>query len=460
MNRRNFVRTLATGLACGALSRVRAEVTQPNIILIMADDLGYGDLGCYGSKLATPSIDRLAAEGVRFTDFYSASPVCSPSRAALLTGRYPVRTGITGVLQAADPIGLPASETTVAQMLRKAGYSTACIGKWHLGAQAAFLPTNRGFDEFFGIPYSNDMWPLPLLRNFETVESAPDASTFTRRFTDEAISFIERAKAGPFFLYFAHSAPHIPLNAGNRFRGKSTGGPYGDSVEEMDWSVGEVLRTVRENGLDDRTLVIFMSDNGPWFQGSPGTLRGRKGETYDGGMRVPFVARFPGTIPADFTCRGMATAMDLLPTFARLGRATLPANVLDGVDISPLLTSEQQEVAREAFLYFNGWDLQCARLGRWKVHFSRYLRTAWNPDPPGGCANLPLISPEVYDLTSDPGEDYDCSAYHPEVVADLRARVEAMLSKLPDTARTAWSDTMKRAVDYSSPGALPIRKSS
>jgi arylsulfatase len=254
------------------------------------------------------------------------------------------------------------------------------------------------------------------------------------------------------------SAPHIPLSPGARFAGKSIGGPYGDSIEELVWGVGQVMESLRGNGLDERTLVIFMSDNGPWYQGSAGGLRGRKGETYEGGMRVPFVARFPGRIPAGTVSRGLATEMDLLPTFARYTGAPLPARTLDGVDIGPVLSGERDEVARDVFLYFNGGDLQCARAGRWKVHFSRYLRTPWNPDPPGGCYNLPLPTPEVYDMVEDPSETYECSAFHASVVSDIRARLEAALATLPETARNSWNDMMRREVDYSPPGALPIRK--
>jgi len=273
LSRRAFLASAA------AASLVRAQSRPPNIVFIYADDLGYGDLGVYGSNIRTPNLDRMAAEGVRFTQFYSANPVCSPSRAALLTGRYPTRVGVPKVLFPTDTTGLALSEVTIAQMLKGSGYRTMCIGKWHLGRPAEYLPTARGFDEYFGIPYSNDMTPRPLLHNTEQVEEPADLETLTPRYTDQAVRFIERSQNNPFFLYMPHTFPHIPLAASKRFRGRSPLGLYGDVIEELDWSVGEVLSTLRRTGVDSNTLVMFSSDNGPWYQGSPGALRGRKGAT-------------------------------------------------------------------------------------------------------------------------------------------------------------------------------------
>jgi arylsulfatase len=459
MDRRAFLASVTGTALWGALSTTaRAQQRTPNIILILADDLGYGDLGCYGSKIRTPHLDRMAAEGIRFTDFYAGGPVCSASRAALLTGRYATRVGVPGVLQAADSGGLPVSETTVADVLRQAGYATSSIGKWHLGSELAYLPTNRGFDEYFGIPYSNDMWPLPLLRNTQVIEEPCRLDTLTQRYTEEAVSFIGRDRNAPFFLYLAPWSPHIPLAASERFRYSSPAGAYGDAVEELDWSVGEVLRAVQEKGLDENTLVMFASDNGPWFQGSPGRLRGRKGETYEGGIRVPFIARFPGLIPQGRESRGVASALDILPTLAALSRAPLPSRPIDGIDIWPLLNGQQEQSQREALLFFNGWDLQCARLGRWKLHVSRYTRAAWSPDPPGGTVNLPLPRPELYDLETDSSESYDCAREHPEVVDDMRARMESMVRTFPDTVRSTWQQTITREVEDTPAGALPVRK--
>jgi len=456
VNRREFLGSAATGAWAGR-SRRDGALQPPNIILILADDLGYGDLGCYGAKIPTPNLDRMASEGVRFSDFYVASPLCSPSRASLLTGRYPARVGITGVLQAADTCGLPDTETTVAASLKTAGYRTMCIGKWHLGSQPQFLPLNRGFDEYFGIPYSSDMWPLPLMRGNNVIEQPPNLETLTARYTDEAVSFVQRSKDSPFFLYFAHSLPHLPLAPSNRFRCASGQGPYSDTVMELDWSTGAVLQAVRDTGLDSNTLVIFTSDNGPWYQGSPGRLRGRKGETFEGGMREPFIARLPGAIPAGLECAGLATALDLHPTLAGLAHAPLPANPMDGVDIWPLLTGAQQKLDRDPFLYFDGWNLQCARLGQWKLHVSRMNRPPWTP---GDIVNLPLPRQELYDLRADPEESYECAADHPEIVSDIRGRMENLLNTFPSAAVNAWRDTMGRQVEYTPAGAWPIEKKS
>jgi arylsulfatase len=435
-----------------------AQTRSPNIVLICADDLGYGDLGCYGSKIRTPNIDRIAQEGIRFTQYYSSSPLCSPARAALLTGRYPPRVGVPFVLMSSDKVGLATSETTLAQTLKTRGYSTMCVGKWHLGTMPQYLPTNRGFDEYLGIPYSNDMWPRPLLYNTEVIESPVDLDTLTLRYTVESVRFINRSKDKPFFLYLATAMPHIPLAASERFRGKSPLGPYGDAVEETDWSIGEVMRALSDNGLDDNTLVLFTSDNGPWYQGSAGRLRGRKGETWEGGVRVPFIARCPSRIPAGLVSRAVVSAMDIHPTLTRLSGAALPDRPVDGVDIWPLLSGEKEQVERDLLLYFDYWNMQCARLGKWKLHVSRYDGQAWAPEPAGGRLNLPLPRPELYDLEADPEESYDVASGNPGVVDDIRARMEAMLPSFPDQVRTAWQETMNYQVIDTPAGAFPVRK--
>ena len=455
MNRRHFLYT-AAGAAFSPLAR--AQRSQPNVILIYADDLGFGDLSCYGSRINTPNLDRMSQQGARFQHFYSASAVCSPSRAALLTGRYPARSGITGILGPGDRAGLPDSETTMAQMLKNAGYRTMCVGKWHLGSQPQYMPTNRGFDEYYGIPYSNDMWPRPLMQNLDVVEPTANLNTLTQRYTEQAVSFIARAKESPFFLYFPHTFPHIPLGASPRFRGKSKRGIYGDVVQELDWSVGQVLQALEDNGLDGNTLVMFSSDNGPWYQGSAGMLRGRKGETYEGGMREPFIARFPGMIPEGVSCDGVATTMDILPTLARLCGAPLPANQLDGVDIWPMLTGRQQEVDRDVFLYFDYLFIQCARLGAWKLHVARYNYPPWYPDPSGGRRNLPLPHPELYNLYDDPEESYDCAPDYPEIVADIRARIERVVTTLPDPVPRVWQATMAAPVEETPTDGPPVGK--
>ncbi|MEX2263277.1 MAG: sulfatase [Bryobacteraceae bacterium] len=451
MNRRSFL-SISTGAAMTGLSA--AQSRPPNVVLIYADDLGYGDLGCYGSPLRTPNLDGMAREGIRFTHFYSANPVCSPSRAALLTGRYPTRVGVPRVLFPYDKTGLPDSEVTIAQMLKAKNYRTMCVGKWHLGHLPEFLPTNRGFDSYYGIPYSNDMKPPVLLHNTEVVESEATQETLTPRYTEQAVRFIERSGNEPFFLYMPHTFPHIPLFASPRFRGKSPAGIYGDVVEEVDWSVGEVLNTLRKQGLDGNTLVMFSSDNGPWFQGSPGRLRGRKGMTWEGGVRVPMIARMPGRIPKGRVCDGVASTMDVLPTLSGLCGVPRPKNSLDGIDIWPLLAGQKDELERETLLYFDNVNLQCARMGRWKLHVSRYNNVTYSPAPQGGRVNLPLRNPELYDLIADPNESYDAAAGHPQVVAQIQSRIETLMAGFPENIRNAWAETKARKTAPSATGAV------
>lgn len=457
MDRRGFLETSTAG-AFGAVAPLSASALarMPNIVLINADDLGYGDLGCYGSRMRTPVLNRMADEGVLFRQFCSASPVCSPSRAALLTGRYGVRGGVPTVLSPADTYGLSRSETTIAEMLKPAGYKTMCVGKWHLGSLLEYLPTSRGFDGYYGIPYSNDQSPSVLLHNTDVIESPVNLDTITQRYTQVAANFIRQSRESPFFLYFAHTAPHLPLSVSPRFRGRSSMGLYGDVLEEVDWSVGQVLQELSANGLDNDTLVLFSSDNGPWFQGSPGRLRGRKGDTFEGGVRVPFLARFSGRIPPGRISRAFASTLDILPTIAALTHAALPANPLDGVDLWPLLSNEAVNVDHPLFLYFDFWNLQCARLGHWKLHLARHNNPAFTPEPQVGRYNLRLTSPELYDLNRDSAESADLSADHPGIVADIRARVEQLLPTLPVPVQAAWADTQRRKVHHTTPGGWPV----
>jgi arylsulfatase len=333
------------------------------------------------------------------------------------------------------------------------------VGKWHLGHTPQYLPTQRGFDEYFGIPYSNDMKPRLLLDakgdRVDTVEETATLETLTPRYTERAVKFIAQSASSPFFLYMPHTYPHIPLAASEKFRGKSKLGVYGDVVEELDWSVGEVLGALKKHGLEQNTLVMFSSDNGPWYQGSPGRLRGRKGSTYEGGMREPFIARFPGRIPRGLVNRGVAGTVDILPTVARLCGAKLPGKPLDGIDIWPLLSGQSQSLEREALLYFDGWHLQCARKGRWKLHFARYNTHAYSPAPAGGRVNLPLANPELYDVEADPTESYDTAPDNPAAVADLTARVERLLPGFPEEVRKAWAATRSRQVGDTPTGQLP-----
>ncbi|MBY0376005.1 MAG: sulfatase [Bryobacteraceae bacterium] len=456
MHRRSFLGAAAAASSLAARpAGAAANPAKPNIILIYCDDLGYGDLGCYGSKLRTPNLDRMAAEGARFTHFYSANPVCSPSRAALMTGRYPTRVGVQRVFFPQDKVGLAADERTMANVLKEAGYRTMCVGKWHLGHLPEFLPTSRGFDHYFGIPYSNDMTPAVVMRDREVAEKAANMGTITAQYTSEAVKFIEGGKDQPFFLYFPHTMPHIPLGAGEQFRGKSPHGLYGDVIEEIDWSVGEILSALKKQGLDRNTLVMFSSDNGPWYQGSPGKLRGRKGVTYEGGVRVPFLARFPGRIPKGMVSDAIGSTMDLLPTLAGLTGAKLPEKPLDGKDIWPLLSGKQKSHDREVLLYFDNWELQCARLGRWKLHVARYSSFIYGPAPVGGRQNLALRPPELYNLVEDPDESFDVSGKHPEIVKDIQARIEKLLPGFPAEVRNAWAETQKRETMPAEPGRLP-----
>jgi arylsulfatase len=449
MNRRTFL-----AAAAGAASRAFGQpLARPNIIFILCDDLGYGDLGCYGSRIRTPNLDRMASEGVRFTNFCSADPVCSPSRAALLTGRYPTRVGVPRVFFPQDTDGLSLDETTLADTLKRSGYRTMAIGKWHLGRPKPYLPTSRGFDHYFGIPYSNDMAPRVLMRDADVIEQTADLDTLTARYTQEATRFIDDAKGGPFFLYMPHTYPHIPLGASPRFRGKSAEGLYGDVVEEVDWSVGEVLGKLKRNGLDRNTLVMFSSDNGPWYQGSPGKLRGRKGTTYEGGVREPFIARWTGRIPASRTCDALASMMDVFPTVARLTGSALPAKPLDGIDIWPAIHGDRASIDRAPLLYFDTWDLQCARWNSWKLHVARHNSAAYSPAPPGGRRSVVLPRPELYNLATDPDESYDVAPENPQIVAQIQAQIDKMLGGFPEPVQKAWAEAKAIRVNPGMPAA-------
>jgi arylsulfatase A len=429
------------------------EMTErkPNIILLFADDLGYGDLGVFGHPtIKTPNLDRMAAEGVKLTQFYVAASVCTPSRAALMTGRLPVRNGMCGgrvVLFPDSEGGLPQDEITIAEVLKEAGYATACIGKWHLGHKPEFLPTSQGFDEYFGIPYSNDMspaqndWesaqkfpPTPLISGTEIIEEEPDQRLLTKRYTDHAIRFIGQYKNKPFFLYLPYTFPHTPLYASEDFEGTSKRGLYGDVVHEIDWSVGEIMSALQENDLEQNTFIFFTSDNGPWLVmdehgGSAGLLFEGKNTTWEGGMREPAIAKFPASIEPGWVSSSVMTSMDLFPTLAFLGGGELPADrVLDGVNILPVLKGESS-VAKDTVYYYRGTSLYALRKGPWKAHFTTIIH------PYRGDQLIQEHDPPLlFNVEEDPSEKYDKSEEFPEIIDEIfaiRQVHEAGLEEVP-----------------------------
>ena len=403
----------------------------PNVLLINCDDLGFGDLGCYGStRNHTPHVDRLAEEGTRFTSFYMASAVCTPSRGAMFTGCYPPRIGFDEfdghcVLFPGHPYGLSDREETVASLLRERGYATRLVGKWHCGDQPEFLPTRHGFDGHFGLPYSNDMsrqrgqpaWPpLPLLRDEEVVEQQPDMAALTERYVADACAFIRTHRDRPFFLCFSHMYVHLPLIVPQRFLDRSENGRYGAAVAAIDWATGVLMRTLADLGLDDDTLVLFTSDNGSRAQGEGGSnapLRGHKAQTWEGGQRVPLIARQPGAVPAGRVCDTLCSAIDFLPTLARRAGARMPENPIDGVDLAAVLAGDDDAQPREEFCYFLESRLDAVRDRRFKLYASHTEPHRPDETRPGA---------ELFDLLADPGETTDVAADHPDVVARLRER--------------------------------------
>ena len=447
---------------------LNAVAAAPNYVLIFCDDLGYNDLGCYGSmKNRTPRIDAMAKEGMRFTSFLSSSPVCTPSRASLLTGCYARRVGMhedfTGhwVLIPRSRRGMHADEWTLPEMLKAKGYATACIGKWHLGDQPPHLPTAHGFDEYYGIPYSNDMAsarrgdpPLPLVQDTKVIEAPADQATLTKRYTREAIQFIERNKSKPFFLYLPHTFPHLPLFASREFHGKSANGRYGDSVEEIDWSTGKILDALKQHDLDKNTLVIFTSDNGSNGRngGSNAPLSGAKGGTMEGGMRVPMIARWPGRIPAGGTCNELSSTMDFLPTFAALSGGLLSANKIDGHDITPLLTGTKGAASPyEVFYYYRRRQLQAVRWGDWKWH----LPLA-NTFPNWTTANQKGRgrSGKLVNLKTDLAEKVDVTAANPKVMVKMRELVAQAEATMGNEDRQGKEQRPATTLESSKPMVL------
>lgn len=453
-------------LLLAGIEKAGAQATsaKPNFIIIFTDDQGYGDLGCYGHPtIKTPNIDNMAAEGQKWTSFYVAANVCTPSRAGLLTGRLPIRSGMCSdnrrVLFPDSDGGLPANERTIAEVLKETGYSTAAIGKWHLGHLPQYLPTSHGFDYYYGIPYSNDMdrgnsvernesflnpkveyFQVPLMRNTKIIERPADQNTITKRYTQEAVKYIAENKKKPFFLYLAHSLPHVPLFASQDFRGKSERGLYGDVIEEIDWSVGQILNTLKKEGLDKNTYVIFTSDNGPWVifdehGGSAGPLFGAKGTSYEGGVRVPAIFWGPGKIKPAVVSK-IGSTLDLLPTISKMAGVTLPKDrIYDGYDLSAVLNGENASPRNEMF-YYHGTRIFAARKGDFKMYF-------YKNNPAGYPEKIEkLAAYQLFNLQHDPSERFDLADKYPEVIKEI----EAMVSTHKATVKPVESKLEKRIV--------------
>ncbi len=461
----SLLRSLFVVVTLAALSVAAAAPAPrlPNVIVIFCDDLGYADIGPFGCKAyTTPHLDRMAKEGRKFTNFHVSQAVCSASRMALLTGCYNNRVGIHGALGPGSRIGIHADEMTMAEVFKQKGYATGMAGKWHLGHQQQFLPVRHGFDEYFGLPYSNDMWPhhpeakkgsyptLPLIEGDKVIDAdvTPDEQpNLTTWYTERAVKFIERNKDRPFFFYLAHSMPHVPIFVSDKFKGKSGAGLYGDVIQEIDWSVGQVLDTLKKHKLDDNTLVVFTSDNGPWLSygthaGSAGPLREGKGTAWEGGTRVPCVMRWPGKLPAGTSSGEMLMTIDLLPTFAKLIGAKLPAHKIDGLDVWPLLAGEKGAKNPHAayWSYYAQNELQAmfSADGRWKLTLPHGYRTL--ADRAGGKGGIParyenvkIAQPQLYDLHADVGEKTDVASSNPAVVQQLLVLAEKAREELGDS---------------------------
>ena len=441
--------------------------TTPNVIIIFMDDMGYGDPECYGGgPYHTPHINKLAAEGMRFTNFYDAQAVCSASRSALLTGCYPTRIGMSGALDHRSKIALNPNEETIAELLKAKNYKTAIIGKWHLGSEQPFLPLQQGFDEFYGLPYSNDMWPvyydgtaytdtanyrstyppLPLYEGNAIVKrltTLDDQAQLTTAYSARAVSFINKNKAHPFFLYLAHAMVHVPIGASSKFKGKSGAGLFGDVMEEVDWSVGEIMQALKANGIDKNTVVIFSSDNGPWLTfgnhaGSAGGLREGKGTAWDGGLKVPFIVRWPERVPKGTICLQLTTTMDLLPTIANICQTKFPDKKIDGVNVSDLFTGNKNAHPRDEFVYYYDKNyLKAIRKGSWKLVFPCISQTYNKPGAIGqdgfpGKYGTDSVRLALFNLAKDPGEERDVKDQHPDIVNQLSMIAEKYRNELGD----------------------------
>jgi len=457
LTRRDFLGLMGTSMAMIMLPNCTGKVSptgNPNIIIVFTDDQGYADVGCFGAKgFNTPNLDRMAEEGVLFTDFHATTAVCSASRVSLLTGCYPERVSILGALGPGSKIGINSEEVTIAEILKSCEYATAVYGKWHLGDNPKFLPMRHGFDEYFGLPYSNDMWPnhptagdryppLPLIEGEEIIQYMPDQTMLTTWYTERAVKFIENNYDKPFFLYVPHSMPHVPLHVSDKFKGKSERGLYGDVIMEIDWSVGQIMAALKEHDIDEQTLMIFTSDNGPWLSygdhaGSADPLREGKGTMFEGGMREPCIMRWPGRIPAGTVCRELATTMDILPTVTKLVGGKLPEHYIDGNDILPLMTGKKgAKSPTEVYYCYYGGRLEAVRSGKWKLHFPHSYRTM--AGKPGGTGGKPNpysqagIGLELFDLENDISETTNVADKHPDVVKRLQILGEKAREDLGD----------------------------
>ena len=472
MNRRKFLSAAAVSMISTSVGGLlpEAEATplgkptrsmpnDPNVVLIICDDLGYGDLGCYGGALQTPNLDKMASEGTLLTHCNTAHPTCSAARAAILTGQYASRVGVSEVFYASDTGGMNLGTPTIASMLKRKGYHTAAIGKWHLGHSGDYLPHGRGFDEYFGVSNSVDATPNPLIEGMQILEKKPDLDTLTQRYTERGVEVIKSANGKPFFLYLAHSYPHIPIHASSRFRGKSRNGIYGDAVMEIDWSVGEIHRTLRERGLEENTLVMFTSDHGPWFQGNPGRLKGRKDTDFEGGVRVPFLARWKGQLQEGRREDAFFSTTDVLPTIAAVCNASLPDIALDGVNEWAVLAGTSKTPAREGIvLYTSGEDLNvhCARKGNWKLRFGSYDVPPYDVARAYPRTSYTLANPELYNLCEDPTESYDVASSHPDIVQSILAEVDAKLGTFPPDAQKVYAQQKAKVCSpYTTAGERP-----
>lgn len=444
---------LVTIISCTSGKNQISDQKTPNIIIIFTDDQGYGDIGCYGATgFETPNLDKLASQGMRFTNHYSAQPVCSASRAGLLTGCYPNRIGISGALFPHHTIGLNPDELTIAEMLKTKGYATAIFGKWHLGHHKKFLPLQHGFDEYVGVPYSNDMWPinldgtqdkpgegrgdyphLPLVEGNETIEEIKTYAgqdKLTTLFTEKAVDFINRNYKKPFFLYVPHSMPHVPLGVSDKFRGKSEQGMYGDVMMEIDWSVGQIVKALKDNKIEDNTIIIFTTDNGPWLNygnhaGSSGGLREGKTTSWEGGQRVPFIIKWPGKTPEGVVCNKLSCTIDILPSIAEIVDADLPDHKIDGISVTELWKGRfEVEPRKELFYYFGKNNLNAVRKGNWKLVFPHtfmsYHALPGNNGKGGPRIMVTVDSLELYNMMRDPGEEYNVLDLYPEIVEELQ----------------------------------------